>query len=156
MPTATTQARKLSPAATLPSRWRMLAYGGMLVLTLALLVPFRVGTDDSWVQIRTGQYILEHGIPHTDPFSYTTPGREFVEHEWAVCVLFALLYTHMDWAGLVLYKVVVVGLTWWLAVRIAQTLGAQLPVVAAVFPVMGSENDSCKFSVGTSMLLIGT
>ena len=36
-------------------------------------------SDNSFFwHLRTGQYILDHGIPHHDVFSYTAPGTKWV------------------------------------------------------------------------------
>jgi hypothetical protein len=57
-------------------RLRWLAWVAMVVCALALTLPYKVGVDDTFVQIRTGQYILEHGgIPTVDPFVYTAGDR---------------------------------------------------------------------------------
>lgn len=48
--------------------------------------------DIGW-HIRTGQYILIHGIPRYDPFSYSMPSYPFINHEWLSDVLIFLLYS---------------------------------------------------------------
>lgn len=47
--------------------------------------------DFGW-HLRMGQLILSHGIPKTDPFSYTMPSYPFVDHEWLTNVLLFSLY----------------------------------------------------------------
>ena len=40
-------------------------------------------TDNSFFwHLRTGEYILDHGIPHHDVFSYTAPGTKWVAQSW--------------------------------------------------------------------------
>src|ERR1043165_573249 len=76
-----------------PARWwRWLGYGGLVLLLLTATVPWRVGVPDTYIQMKTGQYILEQGIPHRDPFSFMSPaaGHGYVEHEWLACILFYL------------------------------------------------------------------
>jgi hypothetical protein len=42
---------------------------------------------DLWWQLAAGRLIAEgHGIPHTDPFSYTAGGQPWVAHEWLACL----------------------------------------------------------------------
>ncbi|MCL5970865.1 MAG: hypothetical protein M1450_05200, partial [Patescibacteria group bacterium] len=55
--------------------------------------------DFGW-HLRTGQIILEKGIPKTDPFSYTMPDYHFVDHEWFSDVLIAKLYPAIGIFGL--------------------------------------------------------
>lgn len=52
----------------------------------------QIGEPDVWWQIRTGQYILEHGsVPQQDVFSYTHAGVEWVNVKWGTEVLMALI-----------------------------------------------------------------
>lgn len=49
--------------------------------------------NDTWWQLRTGQYILETGrLPVTDPFSWTMRGGYWPNHEWLAEVSFYLTY----------------------------------------------------------------
>src|SRR6185369_9209150 len=44
--------------------------------------------DFGW-HLTMGKYIISHGIPPTDPFSYTMPSYPFIDHEWLTNVLIA-------------------------------------------------------------------
>lgn len=55
--------------------------------------------DFGW-HVRMGQYVLSHGIPKTDPFSYSMPSYPFVDHEWLTNVGIALLYPLIGYMGL--------------------------------------------------------
>lgn len=69
--------------------------------------------DFGW-QVRAGSWILEHGRPpRTDPLSFTTAGRPWVDHEW----LFQVMLAGLLRAG-------GVGAAW--AGKMALTLGAVL------------------------------
>ena len=57
---------------------------------------------DLWWHLRTGQLILEHGIPHVDPFSFTVPGVRWVTHEWLSEVFMALFYKVGGFPALIL------------------------------------------------------
>jgi hypothetical protein len=87
-----------------------------------------------------GQYILKHGVPSTDPFSYMSPSAEhaYTEHEWLVCILFFLLYTALGAAGLRLYVLGCVVLAGLLVGRTARLLGAShgALVVAGAFALL--------------------
>src|SRR3954466_6794682 len=40
-------------------------------------------SDNSFFwHLRTGEYILDHGIPHHDVFSYTAPGAKWIAQSW--------------------------------------------------------------------------
>lgn len=49
--------------------------------------------DLGW-HLQIGKYILSHGIPQTDPFSYTMPSYRFVDHEWLSDVVIAGIFMH--------------------------------------------------------------
>ena len=52
-----------------------------IIILLLTLSP--INDPDFWWHLRTGQWVAEnHTIPHTDPFSYTANGEEWVAHEW--------------------------------------------------------------------------
>lgn len=57
--------------------------------------------DFGW-HIRNGENILEHGIPTTDPFSYSMPSYPFVDHEWLTNLLWAKTYNQWGMLPLVL------------------------------------------------------
>jgi len=48
-------------------------------------------TDTAWL-IATGQYILAHGLPATDPFSFTCSDRPIVIYQWLFTVALGRLY----------------------------------------------------------------
>jgi hypothetical protein len=47
---------------------------------------------DLWWHLANGRYILGHGVPSHDVYSYTAVGHVWVVHEWLADVLFYLLY----------------------------------------------------------------
>ncbi len=63
----------------------------ILFIAIFVMATREISDPDFWWHLRTGQYILETGsIPHTDIFSFTATGREWVTHEW---LSEALIYT---------------------------------------------------------------
>jgi hypothetical protein len=76
----------------------------LLVLLLALftLTAHEIADPDFWWHLRTGQYIFESGtIPHTDIFSFTCAGREWVTHEWLSEIFIYAVYRLTGTGGLV-------------------------------------------------------
>jgi hypothetical protein len=108
----------------------------MALAVLVTTVPYPIGVDDTWVQIRTGEYILEHGIPPVDPFSYTAGDKPYVEHEWGSSILFYLVYKYGGVAGLMALKLLVVSATCVCVVQTARALGASAAAIVLVFPVL--------------------
>jgi hypothetical protein len=58
-------------------------------------------SDNSFFwHLKTGEYILDHGIPHHDVFSYTAPGTKWVAQSWLAEVTYALLFRSMGGFGI--------------------------------------------------------
>ena len=58
-------------------------------------------SDNSFFwHLRTGEYILDHGIPHHDVFSYTAPGTKWIAQSWLAEVTYALLYRNIGGVGI--------------------------------------------------------
>jgi hypothetical protein len=108
----------------------------MALCAAMLTLPYRVGSNDLWIQIATGRYILQHGIPWTDPFSFTAGDHRYIEHEWVTTVLFALVWQAGGVAGLMVLKGLLVGATYALTLRTAQALGASLGGMTCTFPAL--------------------
>jgi hypothetical protein len=61
-------------------------------------------TDNSFFwHLRTGEYILDHGIPHHDVFSYTAPGTKWVAQSWLAEVTYAGLFRTFGGSGIRLF-----------------------------------------------------
>lgn len=75
--------KKSKLPAALATAWSM--------LVLAAIGRQQVEGDTLW-HIKTGEYIVAHGIPRGDPFSWTMPGHPWVAHEWGWEVLAWLSY----------------------------------------------------------------
>ena len=66
-----------------------------------------VDTDVFYI-ISTGNYILSHGIPHTNPF-VTTPGMPIVIQSWAYCVMIAWVKRSLGTAGLFILTILMIA-----------------------------------------------
>jgi hypothetical protein len=74
----------------------------ILLLVLFFLTTKQVTDPDFWWHLRAGQYIFEtRSIPHTDIFSFTFGGREWVTHEWLSELFIYAVFKLSGWAGLV-------------------------------------------------------
>jgi hypothetical protein len=51
----------------------------------------RLSDNSLFLHLRTGRLILDHGIPHTDPYSYTAAGTHWVGQSWLADALYGLL-----------------------------------------------------------------
>jgi hypothetical protein len=59
---------------------------------------------DVWALLAGGRYIVAHGLPATDPFSFTAADRRWVNHSWLSQVLLYLAYARLGPVALVLLK----------------------------------------------------
>ncbi|MEW6726179.1 MAG: hypothetical protein AB1327_04375 [Bacillota bacterium] len=69
----------------------------------------QVESDTLW-HIKAGEYMLEHGILKTDPFSWTMRGEPWFAHEWLWEVLAASVYRLGGSTGVWLFNALWVGL----------------------------------------------
>lgn len=67
-------------------------FPAIVVLVSLVLCVRQLGEPDVWWQIRTGEFILEHGyVPDTDVFSYTYNGDPWFNVKWGTEVIMALV-----------------------------------------------------------------
>lgn len=70
--------------------WLITATLGVFLLHAA---SYPLGWGDVYWQIATGRLIWQvQGVPHVDPFAWTSAGRDWVEHEWLTDLLYFGLY----------------------------------------------------------------
>ncbi len=97
-----------------------------------------IDPDLGW-QLRTGEYILKHGFPRIDPFSYTMPYFPLVAHSWLSDIAFFQLYSKfgMVWlnilvsAAAALTLLIILGNRWkvWTCIPALLFVGHLLPYV---------------------------
>jgi hypothetical protein len=55
----------------------------ILLIAIFTMTVREISDPDFWWHLRAGQYMVENAtIPHTDPFSFTAQGQEWITHEW--------------------------------------------------------------------------
>ncbi len=82
--------------------------GGILVASLSALVSPEADPD-FWWHVRTGRYILEHGLPGHDLYTYTVSDHVWVDHEWLSEALMAWVF---GWGGMTAISILFGLLTW--------------------------------------------
>ena len=95
---------------------------------------------DLWWHLANGRYILAHGIPSTDVYSYTAMGHVWVVHEWLSDVLFFMLYQLTGLVGLILGSGLVIAAGGWLVYRLLRRggLGNNSAVILAIVLALAS------------------
>ena len=88
-----------------PGRADRLLLGGLLLFLAAATTLSPIRNYDYWWHLKTGALILEQGrVPRADPYSFTSAGTAWVDHEWLFQVLAYLGHTAVGPIGLVLIK----------------------------------------------------
>jgi len=101
-----------------PSGWLGRGFVAAVVLMIAALSLQRIWSVDYWWQWKTGEWVLQHGPPHRDLFSFTNPEHVRIEVRWLYCAaLYALTHTFGHGAA-TLVKCAVVLATFALGVRL--------------------------------------
>jgi hypothetical protein len=111
-----------------------------VLLFLSFIIAFFKITDsDVWWHLKTGEYILAHGIPSTDPFSFTAAGNHWVTHEWLAEVLFYLLYKLGGFTLLIAFKAAISAAIAYLIFRFGRqhSISAATASAIAMFAVSG-------------------
>jgi hypothetical protein len=72
---------------------------------------------DMWWHLKTGQVIIEQGLPERDLFSFTVPDHEWIVQEWLTDVAMWLVYRAAGLAGLSLVFAALIATTYWLVYR---------------------------------------
>jgi hypothetical protein len=92
--------------------------------------------DTGW-HIRTGEWILDgKGIPKTDPYSFTQPGRPWKAWEWGPDVLFGAAHRIAGLSGVAWLTVVWICAGVWLWVRLQWSAGGDFFLSCALMPLM--------------------
>jgi Tfp pilus assembly protein PilF len=86
-------------------------------VTAACFAVHKIVAHDVWWQLKTGEWVLSHGFPRTDPFSYFAPDRPWIEMRWLYCIAIHLLHKAFGLNALILAKTALLALTfallWW-------------------------------------------
>jgi hypothetical protein len=104
------------------------------VFALVMFLGAILDDSDTYWQIRTGEWILDHfAIPTTDPFSFTAGTRQWFAHEWLAETLMALAYRASGIAGVMMLAAAATGLTAAIVMHHARRF---LPGIYAVLTVV--------------------
>src|SRR5262245_15007877 len=93
---------------------------------LASLIAAMSAVDLAY-QLRVGASILAGGgIPSSDAWTFTVPGRPWLDQQWGAQVILATVFQVAGWTGLAVLRAALVGLTFGVLARMLRGLG--LPV----------------------------
>ncbi|HYG08398.1 MAG TPA: hypothetical protein VD835_00355, partial [Pyrinomonadaceae bacterium] len=124
----------------------------VLFAAIFTLTAGQITDPDFWWHLRTGQLIFEtRAIPHTDIFSFTAQGKEWVTHEWLAEVLIYAVYKWSGWGGLVVSFSLLMTAALWVAYRRAAVV-APHPYVAGASLLVGALATAPMWGVRPQMI----
>lgn len=68
-------------------------------IPIIVLACLAIKENDLWFLLNHGKYVLQHGIPHVEPFTIHQ-GFSFVMQQWLTSVIFYVLYSKFSYWGL--------------------------------------------------------
>jgi hypothetical protein len=122
--------------ATMISRqrpWAALAFGlfaALAAAALAAVSPALLNDSDTYWQIMSGGWMLDHGaVLRADPFSYTAAGQPVSTQSWLAEIAMAWTFRHGGWAGIHALFALAAGVT---ALMVAFFLRRRIDTVPAL------------------------
>jgi tetratricopeptide (TPR) repeat protein len=109
--------------------------GLLLAAHLLLLGFFQVSSEDTWWHLKQGElYVTTFSLPAQDPFAFTTAGREWIKYSWLADILFYCVFRAAGLPGLVLFRLLMLGLCMLVLYRILRRAGLHpLPAILLLF-----------------------
>jgi hypothetical protein len=89
---------------------------------------------DMWWHLRTGELILEQGLPRQDAFSFTVQEHEWITHEWLSQVFMWGIFRVARLPGLMISFALLVALSFW----IVYACSPGRPYLAAFVALLGA------------------
>ena len=112
----------------------------VIILLFALLIASQINTIvsvDLWWSLKTGEYIVKNlKIPHSDIFSYTLAGREWIDHEWLSQVIFYSIFSKFGWLGMSILKALIIALCFIFPLGLAYTRYRN--IIFSIFIMLGA------------------
>ena len=118
---------------TMRARWRpsMATVFGACFALFAGAIQLRPLHDNSFLwHLKTGHWILDHGIPRADLFSFTAPNAPWVVQSWLAEVVFAGVDSAFGPFGLRVFRATLSALIAFLVFRLATRLTGERPRAA--------------------------
>jgi len=121
-------------------------------MIFVLAVRQSVSIDpDLWWHLKAGQQIIDtRSIPHTDDYSFTKQGSEWVAHEWLSEVIMDAIYRVTGLTGLVTIFSLIIVIALWLTYRRCDGR----PYAASIAIVLAAAASSPLFGVRPQMLTL--
>ena len=118
------------------SNRRLLGFVFMLVIFASAAKP--VTDPDFWWHLKTGQYILDtKTVPHTDIFSTTLFGSEWVTHEWLSELFIYRVFRTLGYGGLIVVFSILITAAFWIVYQLCSKRAGH-PYLAGFAVLLGA------------------
>jgi hypothetical protein len=108
---------------------------GLAAAGFTLSVGYATGDPDTYWHLASGQWMLDHHqILRADIFSSTVSGQPYSVGEWLGEIVLTLVFNAGSWAGLAIFRGLLVAVAAFFLARLARRGGA--PLVAALVVVI--------------------
>ncbi len=125
-----TPARASSPALSALPLW--LPIGAVLYLLLMVAGAKLLNDPDTYWHIFVGNWILSHGLPYADPFSFTFAGKPWIAKEWLSQLILAASSNIGGWTLVVAVSASAATAAFGLVTRFLSERLAPVPTLAFV------------------------
>ncbi len=124
-------------------------FSALALVSLFGLTARPILVPDFWWHLRIGQYMVETGsLPRSDPFSYTSAGKEWITHEWGSEVLMYWIYQASGWGGLIVVFSIIITASFVIVYRRC----AGKPFVAGLALLLGALSTAPVWGVQPQMI----
>ena len=128
------------PAVTRRPRTPSLSFvvGAVVVIVGAYIGAARLADNSFLTHLATGRYILEHGLPRHDIYSFTAPGERWVVQSWLASVVYAAVERLAGLVGIRVLAMVLSGATagiLWTLTRPAKGIVARTAICVVVLVI---------------------
>ena len=96
----------------------------LLTIAVVFASPHRIVDADALSHLATGRWIMDHGVPHTDPFTVAHAARRWSNPEWLGDVVWFGLYRVGGEAATQIFKLLIIAVGLLLAFRRGVSMGA--------------------------------
>jgi hypothetical protein len=146
--TQNTSSSRVRKALTFRRVFPIVLFSMIFVLALRQSVSL---DPDLWWHLKAGQQIIDtRSIPHTDDYSFTKQGSEWVAHEWLSEVIVQGLYRLSGFVGLVIIFSLIVVIALWLTYRRCEGK----PYAAGIAILLAAAASSPLFGIRPQMLTL--
>jgi len=109
----------------------------LVLIGLGYFVTFNSLDPDFGWHLKTGQLILERGVPKTDWYSFTIPDFPWIDHEWLTEVLIYKIYSIFGFQALLLFFLVISVFAFIILIKPKSFWFYLLPVVLGFLAILG-------------------